>query len=189
MSRENVRLVDVNVGVTQRHQRRGVCAAGGARRACAGMKCTRVLLQQLARLFRAHPAALLHDALLELEQVSHRVGHVFPPMRGEHPGHRRARGAVQPRQEARVVARIEPVGHFIEQQQFRPAGERAGDEHQPPLAIRKREETPFRERTDLQPAQQRADAACLRPRVSSRIGMSVRCTPVPTTSRTRKFHS
>ena len=110
-------------------------------------------------------------------------------MRGEHPGHRRARGAVEPGEEARVVARIEPIGHFIEQQQLRPAGECARDEHEPAFAIRKSEKTPLRERADLEPPQQRAARVLSSAGVSSRIGMSVRCTPVPTTSRARKFQS
>ena len=108
-------FVHVYRGVTQRHDDAALSRPATLAR-LPGMKCTRVLLQQLARLFRSHPAALLHDALLELQQMSHRSRHIFLPMRGEHPRHRRARGAVEPCQEACVVACIEPVGHFVEEQ-------------------------------------------------------------------------
>ena len=77
-------------------------------------------------------------------------------VRGEHPGHRRARRAIQPAQEPRVIARVEAIGDFVEQQQFRPAGECARDEHQAALAIRKREEAALGELADVEAAQQRA---------------------------------
>jgi hypothetical protein len=40
-----------------------------------------------------------------------------------------------------VIARVQPVGDFVEQQQPRPAGKRACNQHQAALAIGKSEET------------------------------------------------
>ena len=141
----------------------------------------RFLLQQLARLAGAHRAAALHFALLELEQVRHRIGHVGASMRGEHPGHRERGGAIEPAQKTRVIARIEAVGDFIEQQQLRPAGERPRDEHQAALAVRQREKAALGERVDVRVASSSAPTRPVPRASSSRIGISVRCTPVPTT--------
>ena len=56
-----------------------------------------------------------------------------------------------------MVARIEAIGDFVEQQQFRPAGERARDEHQAAFAIRQREKPALGERADAQAPEQRGD--------------------------------
>ena len=49
------------------------------------------------------------------------------------------------------MAGIEAIGDLVEQQQSRPAGERARDQHQAALAIRQGEEAALRERADSQP--------------------------------------
>ena len=96
--------------------------------------------------------------LLELEQVRHRIRDI---VRGDASRTPRASTSApwsRARHEARVVARVEAVGDFVEQQQVRPARQRARDEHQPPLAIRKREEAALGERADAEPLEQRRDA-------------------------------
>ena len=57
-----------------------------------------------------------------------------------------------------MVARVEAIGDFVEQQQFRSAGQRARDEHQAAFAVGQREKTSLGERPDAEPPEQRRDA-------------------------------
>src|SRR5690349_12981831 len=73
---QDVRVVDVNIRAMHRDERAAL-ARPASYALLARVKYARVLLQQLARLRRAHAPALLDDTLLELEQMRHRVGNVL----------------------------------------------------------------------------------------------------------------
>jgi len=66
-AREHLSLVEVNIGVMQSHD--DAALARPVARDRLRVKRARVLLQQGTGFFRAHPAALPHDALRELQQV------------------------------------------------------------------------------------------------------------------------
>ena len=92
-----------------------------------------------------------------------RPRYVPDAMRRQHPGPAGARAALEPRAHARAIHGVEASEELVEQQQARPRGERARDQHEATFAEGQREETPAREALDREIRQRPAHgAACLR---------------------------
>ena len=133
---QDVRVVDVHVRAPQRHQHAAALALAHARGARRRKERMRFLPQQLAC---APPARIAPLRFTRPCSSSSRcvIESGTSPRRcvAKTQGIDESRGARQPVQQARVIARIEAVRDFVEQQQLRPARERARDQHQAALAI------------------------------------------------------
>ena len=162
---EDVRFVDVHVGIAQRHQHAALARPRVARarsgasgtRCCSCCSSSRACAARIAPLRFTAPCSSSSRCVIESGTSSRRCV-------ANTQGIDERAVPLQPVQETRVVARIEPVGDFVEQQQLRPAGERARDEHQAPFAIRKREEAALGERADAEAPRTARRRGCLRRR-------------------------
>ena len=148
---QDARLIEINTGRTQGHQHAPLATRQFARRISTDVKCVRVLPQQFTGARRSQRAATSNFALLECQQVRHDIRDILPPMGSENPWHARTRGASQPLEKTRMIARVEPIGDLVEQQKLRPAGERPRDQYEPPLG----------ERGDIELPEQTIDPATL----------------------------
>ena len=176
---QDVRLVDVHVRRSQRDQHAGAAARAVARaraaprenaRASCCSSCARLRRRASRRCDFTAPRSSSSRCVID-------IGHVVATMRGEHPRHRRARGAREPSAgNARDCAHR---GRWrLRRAAAASAGWRARARSAPGAArrttsVRKRRS---RERCDVEPRNSAATRASSAG-VSARIGMSVRCTP------------
>ncbi len=151
-------LVQIHIRPGQPHQHPAACP--GARRAPhLGRRCMRKPFGQGCP---GNRSTISNLTRLENQGMGGRCRHILRAMHGQDPRQQRTAGRAQEPQRVRMPCRIQTIEQLIHQQQSRPGGESARQQHQPSLAIGQCEKSPRQQRRDIQAPRQGADGALVR---------------------------